>query len=269
MNFMAGVPSLTVGAKATSPNRLWPVELPARASRPTRWCRALYRPTLDRIRWTTSRRASCPATQLARVRSAPTSIGASRDSAPGPPPAFSRWCCSSSTLLDPWDSDCSARKSPCSPSPRSSASSGRCGRGSTPGSSGRGSGHRPSSRMLGRTRFAQFIGFVITALALTLFAVDVDVAGYGLTALACALTALNASTGLCLGCKAYVLIRRRSRPDPAVRGHATGCPPEARSQARPDRVTSPLSAPTGGWRRALPRPASRSGGAPSAAAPAG
>jgi len=57
-------------------------------------------------------------------------------------------------------------------------------------------------------RFAQFIGFVITALALTLFAVDVDVAGYGLTALACALTALNASTGLCLGCKAYVLIRR-------------------------------------------------------------
>jgi hypothetical protein len=58
-------------------------------------------------------------------------------------------------------------------------------------------------------RFAQFIGFVFTALALIFFAVDVDVAGYGLTALAFGVAALNASTGLCLGCKAYLLIRRQ------------------------------------------------------------
>jgi hypothetical protein len=58
-------------------------------------------------------------------------------------------------------------------------------------------------------RFAQFFGFVFTALALAFFAVGVDVAGYGLTALAFGVAALNASTGLCLGCKAYLLIRRR------------------------------------------------------------
>ena len=57
-------------------------------------------------------------------------------------------------------------------------------------------------------RFAQFIGFVVSALALTFFAVGVDVAGYGLTALAFGVSAVNASTGLCLGCKAYHLIRR-------------------------------------------------------------
>ncbi|MGH8825929.1 MAG: DUF4395 domain-containing protein [Jiangellaceae bacterium] len=57
-------------------------------------------------------------------------------------------------------------------------------------------------------RFAQFCGFVFTALALTFFAVGVDVAGYSLTALAFGVSALNASTGLCLGCKAYLLIRR-------------------------------------------------------------
>ena len=57
-------------------------------------------------------------------------------------------------------------------------------------------------------RFAQFLGFVFTALALTFFAVGVDVAGYSLTALAFGVAALNASTGLCLGCKAYPLIRR-------------------------------------------------------------
>lgn len=57
-------------------------------------------------------------------------------------------------------------------------------------------------------RFAQFLGFVVTAPALALYVVDVDVAGYSLTAFAFVLTALNASTGLCLGCKAYLLIRR-------------------------------------------------------------
>jgi len=57
-------------------------------------------------------------------------------------------------------------------------------------------------------RFAQFFGFVFTALALISFLVDVDVLGYGLTALAFGVSALNAVTGLCLGCKAYLLIRR-------------------------------------------------------------
>jgi hypothetical protein len=61
-------------------------------------------------------------------------------------------------------------------------------------------------------RFAQFVGFVLTALALIFFVVGNDVPGYGLTALAFGVSALNASTGLCLGCKAYLLIRR---PEPA------------------------------------------------------
>ena len=56
-------------------------------------------------------------------------------------------------------------------------------------------------------RFAQFLGFVFTALALILFVVEIEVAGYGLTALAIAVAALNAATGLCLGCKAHLLIR--------------------------------------------------------------
>ena len=56
-------------------------------------------------------------------------------------------------------------------------------------------------------RFAQFFGFVFTALALTSFLMGIDVAGYSLTALAFGVAALNASTGLCLGCKAYLLIR--------------------------------------------------------------
>ncbi len=56
-------------------------------------------------------------------------------------------------------------------------------------------------------RFAQFVGFVFTALALVSFVGGVDVAGYGLTALAFAMTALNASTGLCLGCQAYRQLR--------------------------------------------------------------
>ncbi|NIK61088.1 DUF4395 domain-containing protein [Kribbella shirazensis] len=57
-------------------------------------------------------------------------------------------------------------------------------------------------------RFAQFVGFVVTALALTTFVLGVDVAGYGLTALAFGVATLNASTGLCLGCKAYQRIHR-------------------------------------------------------------
>jgi hypothetical protein len=58
-------------------------------------------------------------------------------------------------------------------------------------------------------RFAQFVGFVFTAVALITFVLGVDIVGYGLTALAFGASALNASTGLCLGCKLYLLIRRR------------------------------------------------------------
>jgi uncharacterized protein DUF4395 len=61
-------------------------------------------------------------------------------------------------------------------------------------------------------RFAQFLGFVFTALALITFILSLDAAGYTLTAVAFAFAALNASTGLCLGCKAYHLIRP---PNPA------------------------------------------------------
>ena len=61
-------------------------------------------------------------------------------------------------------------------------------------------------------RFAQFVGFVLTAIALIAFVVGIDAAGYGLTAFALGVAALNASTGLCLGCKAYLLIRP---PEPA------------------------------------------------------
>ena len=57
-------------------------------------------------------------------------------------------------------------------------------------------------------RFAQFLGFMLTALALIFFVLGVDVAGYSLTALALGLTAVNAATGLCLGCRAYWLFRR-------------------------------------------------------------
>jgi hypothetical protein len=56
-------------------------------------------------------------------------------------------------------------------------------------------------------RFAQGVGFVVTAVALIALVVEVDVAGYGLTALAFGATALNASLGVCLGCKVYLLIR--------------------------------------------------------------
>ncbi|MFC8921848.1 DUF4395 domain-containing protein [Cellulosimicrobium sp. NPDC057127] len=56
-------------------------------------------------------------------------------------------------------------------------------------------------------RFAQLVGFVLTALALALFITGFDVAGYSLTLLALGVAVLNASTGWCLGCKAYLLIR--------------------------------------------------------------
>jgi hypothetical protein len=58
-------------------------------------------------------------------------------------------------------------------------------------------------------RFAQGIGFVLTAAALVSFIVGIDIASYALTAVVLGMSALNAVTGLCLGCKAHLLIRRR------------------------------------------------------------
>ena len=60
-------------------------------------------------------------------------------------------------------------------------------------------------------RFGQLVGFFFTSLALISFALDVDVAGLALTAFAFGMAALNASTGVCLGCKVYLLIRRLRR----------------------------------------------------------
>lgn len=56
-------------------------------------------------------------------------------------------------------------------------------------------------------RFAQFVGFVFTASALIGFIAGWDRAGYVLTAVALGVAALNASTGVCLGCRAYLLVR--------------------------------------------------------------
>lgn len=56
-------------------------------------------------------------------------------------------------------------------------------------------------------RFAQLVGFVLTGAGLISFLLAADVAGYALTALACGAAVLDAATGLCLGCKAYLLVR--------------------------------------------------------------
>jgi hypothetical protein len=56
-------------------------------------------------------------------------------------------------------------------------------------------------------RFAQLLGFVVTGLGLVFFVAGGDAAGYSLTALAFGVTALNAITGLCLGCRAFLLVR--------------------------------------------------------------
>jgi hypothetical protein len=63
-------------------------------------------------------------------------------------------------------------------------------------------------------RFGQLVGFLLTALALIGFVLGADVAGFLLTAVAFGVAALNASTGVCLGCKAYLLIHgtRPARP---------------------------------------------------------
>jgi len=58
-------------------------------------------------------------------------------------------------------------------------------------------------------RFAQLVGFVLTSLGLISFLIGADVAGYSFTAVAFGAAALDALTGFCLGCRVYLLFRRR------------------------------------------------------------
>lgn len=60
-------------------------------------------------------------------------------------------------------------------------------------------------------RFAHFLGFVLTAAALLGFALGVDDVGYGLTAVTVAGGVIHAATGVCLGCRCYLLARRLQR----------------------------------------------------------
>lgn len=57
-------------------------------------------------------------------------------------------------------------------------------------------------------RFAQLIGFVLTALALLGFVSGADALGNALTVVVVVGAVINASTGVCLGCRFYLLARR-------------------------------------------------------------
>ncbi|CUR55215.1 putative Integral membrane protein [metagenome] len=58
-------------------------------------------------------------------------------------------------------------------------------------------------------RFAQFIGFVVTVVALLGFIMGRDGLGYGCTAVAVVGAVINAITGVCLGCRIYLLAAGR------------------------------------------------------------
>lgn len=58
-------------------------------------------------------------------------------------------------------------------------------------------------------RFSQFIGFVLTTVALLAFIIGADLVGYSLTAVAAAGAVIRAATGRCVGCRIYVLLRRQ------------------------------------------------------------
>jgi hypothetical protein len=70
-------------------------------------------------------------------------------------------------------------------------------------------GAAPELEDAGPARFAQLVGFVLTASALLCFLLGVDALGYGLTAVAVIGAAVNALTGLCLACRTYRWARRR------------------------------------------------------------
>lgn len=56
-------------------------------------------------------------------------------------------------------------------------------------------------------RFAQGVGFVLTALALVAFLIGMDAVGFVLTAVAVGGALIRATTGVCLGCKVYEWVR--------------------------------------------------------------
>lgn len=58
-------------------------------------------------------------------------------------------------------------------------------------------------------RFSQFIGFVLTIVALLAFIIGTDLVGYVLAGVAAAGAVIRATTGTCVGCRIYVLIRRQ------------------------------------------------------------
>lgn len=57
-------------------------------------------------------------------------------------------------------------------------------------------------------RFAQLVGFVLTALALVALLIGGTALGYGLTAVALTGSVIRATTGFCVGCRIYLLARR-------------------------------------------------------------
>ena len=61
-------------------------------------------------------------------------------------------------------------------------------------------------------RFAQGIGFALTALALLGFLIGLDFIGFGLTAVAIVGSVVRAATGACIGCRIYLPAHRRWRP---------------------------------------------------------
>ncbi len=69
-------------------------------------------------------------------------------------------------------------------------------------------GAPPATEPEAAPRFAQLCGFVVTSVALVLFAVGATTAGWIAVGLVLALSALLASTGICIGCGLYVVGQR-------------------------------------------------------------
>jgi len=69
-------------------------------------------------------------------------------------------------------------------------------------------------------RFAQLVGLLFTAGALTAFVTGADTVGLVLTAFALVAALLNAAVGLCLGCEMYLAFRRLTAARPTLDQHA-------------------------------------------------
>ncbi len=69
-------------------------------------------------------------------------------------------------------------------------------------------GPPPAVEPEGPPRFAQLLGFVVALGALIAFALDAPLVGWVLTGVLVALPALQALTGLCVGCELYLAGQR-------------------------------------------------------------